>query len=464
MTVQKLFIIIAIIAAIITAFRYYRKNSDGLLINFCQYFIGLLFIFSGFVKAIDPLGTSYKMHEYFESFAQDGFHSFWEMMSEWAVPISIFMIVLEIVLGCMIIIGRHAKMAAIGLLGLNLFFLFLTGYSYLSGYCLTPSVIVISALLLLLLFLAAFISHHQKRFYGITLISVVIILYFLFCKFTGSGATCEFTPSKMKVTDCGCFGDFMKLKTWETFYKDIFLTLISLVIVRYYHKIKLITTDRISKIFVFVGLTLSLIFCLMNTYWNEPPIDFRPYAVGSNINEKMKEIEPKVSEFILKYKNNATGKVESFKIDNMPADIAENWTYDTTIENVIKEGIPAPIHNLRFTDLTGGDVTQSLLNEENISFWIVIYNTKKSNLDFFNSHLVPFAQEMKKQGINVYCLLGNSTAEFDAKTNEMMDVVKADETALKTMIRSNPGIMKIQNGKVISKWHYHQFSKEKIGL
>jgi uncharacterized membrane protein YphA (DoxX/SURF4 family) len=462
MTVQKLFIILGILAIAVAAFRHFRKNSEGILLNTLQYFLGFVFIFSGVVKAIDPLGTSYKMHEYFESFAKDGFPALWEKMSALSLPISIIMIVAEIILGLALIQGWKSRWTTIGLLAINLFFLFLTGYSYLSGFCLTTQVVFVSAFLLALLFMSSFISNNKKRFQGLVLMTILVILYFIYCKISGNCATCLFDKTKMKVTDCGCFGDFMKLHPWETFYKDIFLTFISLYLVKNYHKIATILDAKISSIIMLLGSILAIAFALYSSFGNEPIVDFRPYAIGNDIKEKMKEIEPRESISTFVYKNKTTGKDESFGMNNIPTDTIYQWV--ATNDSVIKEGIPAPIHNLRFSDMEGNDITPSMLNEEATSYWIVIYNSKITNQDFFDKSVIPFATEMRKQGVNVYCLLGNSTKEFDDKAYASMDVVKADETALKTMIRSNPGIMQIKNGKVINKWHYRQFSKEKVGL
>lgn len=462
MTVQKLFIILGILAIAVAAIRHYKKNSEGILLNTLQYFLGFVFIFSGIVKAIDPLGTSYKMHEYFESFAKDGMPALWEKMSAFSLPISILMIVAEIILGMALVLGWKSRWTTIGLLAINLFFLYLTGYSYLSGFCLTFQVIVVAAFLLLLLFLSSFIGNNKKRFQGIVLMSVLLILYFIYCKTTGNCATCAFDKTKMKVTDCGCFGDFMKLHPWETFYKDIFLTFITLYLVKCHHKINEFFSAGITNITMIIVSVLATIFALYNTYMNEPLVDFRPYAIGSDIKEKMKEIEPRVVINTFIYKDKTTGKDQLFDINHIPTDTT--WQYVDTKDSVIKEGIPAPIHNLRFGDMEGNDITPSLLNEEATSYWIVIYNSKITNQEFFDKTLIPFATELRKQGVNVYCLLGNSTKEFDEKAGAAMDVVKADETALKTMIRSNPGIMQIKNGKVINKWHFKQFSKEKVGM
>jgi uncharacterized membrane protein YphA (DoxX/SURF4 family) len=463
MTVQKLFIILGILAIAVAAFRHYRKNSEGILLNTLQYFLGFVFIFSGVVKAIDPLGTSYKMHEYFESFAKDGLPALWEKMSTFSLPISILMIVAEIILGMALVLGWKSRWTTIGLLAINLFFLYLTGYSYLSGFCLTLQVIIVAAFLLMLLFLSSFIGNNKKRFQGIVLMSILLILYFIYCKATGNCATCVFDKTKMKVTDCGCFGDFMKLQPWETFYKDIFLTFITLYLVKSYHKINEFFTTGKTRMTMIIVSVLAIAFALYSSFGNEPIVDFRPYAIGSDIKEKMKEIEPRevINKFV--YKDKTTGKEQLFGMDNLPTtDSVYQWV--STQDSVIKEGIPAPIHNLRFSDMEGNDITPSMLNEEATSFWIVIYNSKITNSEFFDKTVIPFATEMKKQGVNVYCILGNSTKEFDDKAYAAMDVVKADETALKTMIRSNPGVMQIKNGKVINKWHYRQFSKEKVGL
>ncbi len=461
MTIEILFITIAIIAAILSIFRNkFLKNGEGLILNLIQNFVGLLFIFSGFVKAVDPRGTGFKMKDYFESFAQDGLRSLWEKMAHYDVLFSISMIVFEIALGIAILVGWRPRWTTIGLLGINIFFLYLTGYSYLSGYCLSNSILVVSAVLLTALFLSSFLQNHLKRFQGLLIASILVLLYFIYVKMTGNGIGCEFTESKMKVTDCGCFGDFLKLKPMQTFYKDIVLTFLSVVLVRYHHRLKSVFDLKWSNLIVYIGTGIALLFSLYNTYWNEPPIDFRPYCIGCNINEKMKEIKPQKAEFIFVYKNTKTSEQKEFGMNNIPTDTT--WTYVDRKDKILEEGIPAPIHNLRFEDKDGNEVTMSLLTEQAASYWVVCYNLDKADLKSIDEKIIPFATEMRKKGINIYFLTRKGMpANLESKVGPIMDIVYADETPLKTMIRSNPGIMKIQNGTVLNKWHIKQFSTAK---
>ena len=268
----------------------------------------------------------------------------------------------------------------------------------------------------------------------------------------GACAKCAFDKTKMKVTDCGCFGDFMKLKPWETFYKDIFLTIMSLYVVAFSHKLNNVLAGKRACLLTGISLVVATLFCLYSTYWGEPVVDFRHYAVENDINEKMKEIRPRKADFIFVYKNSTTGEQKEFGMNNLPTDAA--WTFVDRKETVIDEGEPAPINNLRFEDLEHNDVTYSILNEEAESYWVVCYDVNKTNMKAFDEKIIPFAKEMRKKGVNVYCMVGTSSPEFDKKAGEHMDMLRADGTPLKTMVRSNPGILKVKKGVVLEKKHY----------
>ena len=121
--------------------------------------------------------------------------------------------------------------------------------------------------------------------------------------FSGMFFTVPFTESKMKVTDCGCFGDFIKLKPWETFYKDVLLDVMILILVLGVKHIRPLLADTPRNIFAGTSAIASLVFCLYNVYLNEPPIDFRPYNIGNDINDLRKEKKPPVIEMVFLYKN-----------------------------------------------------------------------------------------------------------------------------------------------------------------
>ena len=462
MTVQFLFIILALISIVITALRVYFKNANGYFLTFVQNFLGCLFIFSGIVKGIDPLGTAYKMHEYFSEFGKEGFPSFWDQMVHFDVLFSVGMIVFEIMLGIAILVGWKGRWTAVMMLGINLFFLFLTGYSYLSGYCISKVALAISLFILLLLMLASIINSNKKRHQAILTSLILMGIFVLYGKFSGSLFQCEFSDMKMKVKDCGCFGDFMKLKPWQTFNKDILLTFLSIFLVWYKNDIVPVFKKGLGFNLVGGGTIFALLFCLYNFVWNEPIIDFRPYAIGSDIKKKMEVVEPPVIENILIYQNKTTGVVDSFSINEIPTDT--NWTFKDRIDKVIKEGIPAPIANLRLEDLERNEITSSLINEPNISYWIVSYNLNKADKKAWLETMKPFAKKARAKGINVYALFGNPDPNFIKELGPDFDIVVGDETPLKTMVRSNPGVLKIQNGVVLNKWHAKHFNDNNNGL
>ena len=455
MTIEKLFLSVGILALIFTFIRRWKNPLCNMFITFFQFFIGGVFIFSGFVKAIDPLGTAYKMHDYFTAFAADGFADFWYGLDKFNVAFSVSMIVLEIALGVAIIIGWQRKLTAWGLLAINIFFLILTGYSYLSGFCITKSAIIIPVLLFIGILSAALIPSFKIRWKGLLMFVVLIVGYLIFAKVSGNWSACDFDKNKMKVTDCGCFGDFMKLKPWVTFYKDIFLTLISLFLVLIHHRIKPLMNSFNNLVTFGSATLLAFFFSLYNFVWTLPVVDFRPYAVGKNIKEQMKNIKDPVSEFVFKMKNKSTGEIQEFKMENYPTDTI--WEYQDRIEKVIEEGILAPINNLRITDKNNADITQNIISIVPKNYWIICWKVEKTEKEAWKTKIIPFIKKMKKEGTTVTVLLPSWNEEIEKMVGNDAQVFIADETALKTMIRSNPGVIELENSVVKKQWHWRIF-------
>jgi uncharacterized membrane protein YphA (DoxX/SURF4 family) len=211
-----------------------------LFLNFSKWFVGILFIFSGLIKANDPLGFGYKLQEYFEVFHLT-------FLNNWATGIAILLCVLEIVLGALLLLGFWCNRIIKGLLGLIIFFTFLT-----------------------------FVSAAFKV-----------------------------------VTSCGCFGDAIPLTPWQSFTKDLILLLMIVYLFIHRDKINPITTNVAwQKSLAATVFVLSISFGIY-TYNFLPVLDFLPYKIGSSIPESMKlPAGAAADEFLIMYqlKNKVTGE------------------------------------------------------------------------------------------------------------------------------------------------------------
>lgn len=416
--------------------------------------VGGLFIFSGFVKAIDPLGTSYKMHEYFEAFSSLGLQPLWQAMSAWSTPVAVMMIVVEIAAGVALLIGWMPRLTVWILYLMTMFFTVLTGFTYLSGYCPTAAFGIISMAITALWLVAAAKYHDKggKKIFWAAMGATIIVL--LLMKTGNALLSCSFTASKMKVTDCGCFGDFIKLKPWETFWKDIVLDVLIFILVIRVKDIRPVFTSAGVHITTAAATVISLLFCFSNFLWDLPVIDFRPYKVGNNIRELRQALKPEVREYVFVYKNKNTGEVRDFKLDELD-NADENWDFVDRKDVVVDPGIPAKINNLFIRNAEGEDITDSLLSEKRYSFMVVMYklgNTRKSAFKALNE----IAAYCDKKQLPFYGVTGGDmpSEPFRHEMQTPFEFYTADETALKTIIRSNPGLVLLKDGVVIAKWHH----------
>jgi len=310
-----------------------------ILVQVSRFFVAVTFIFSGFVKLVDPLGSSYKFEEYF---GYDVLNL--EFLIPYALPFSIFLILAEIILGVLLLVGYLPKLTTWSLLGMILVFLFLTWYS----------------------------AYYDK------------------------------------VTDCGCFGDAVKLSTWGTFYKNIVLLFFILILVMKVNVIQPLFSLTISKWITF----LSFFTFLYITYYvlvHLPIIDFRPYAVGKNISEGMEYIG-----------------------DEEP-----------------------PIHDFFLESVEGEDLTEAVLAEEKVLL-VVAYNLSKSDTQGF-SNIKIVTDDALEKGYAVYTLTSSMNEEYleiKNKFNLNVEMLFCDETTLKTIIRSNPGVLTLEKGTVTGKWSW----------
>lgn len=363
-------------------------------LNFSRIFVGILFIFSGLIKANDPLGFGYKLQEYF-----DVFHL--SFLGGMATGIAILLCVFEIVLGALLLFGFWSKKVTGGLLVVILFFTFLT-----------------------------FVSAAFKV-----------------------------------VTSCGCFGDAIPLTPWQSFSKDLVLLVLIIYLFIQRELIKPVTENyRVQKgLFAFVTLASTLFG--IYTYSTLPVLDFLPYKIGANLPQLMKIPEgEKGDEYAIMYKmhNKKTDekKVMSDK-EYLKTEIwkDENWEIVGDPDKVlVKKGYEPKIKDLLISDASGTDYTKELIENPYYNLVIVAYNLKDVNENAVASLNALALNATEQFNIRTVLLTSNSASDADLFSKRMKlfaEVFYADAVPLKSMVRSNPGLLLLKNGVVINKWHYN---------
>ncbi|ACU05852.1 BT_3928 family protein [Pedobacter heparinus] len=362
--------------------------------NISKIIVGVLFIFSGLIKANDPLGFGYKLQEYF-----DVFHM--SFLGGMATGIAILLCVLEIVLGALLLLGFWAKKVTAGLLAIIIFFTFLT-----------------------------FVSAAFKV-----------------------------------VTSCGCFGDAIPLTPWQSFSKDLVLLVLIIYLFVNRNLIQPIVADpKVQQILLAVVLLASTGFGIF-TYSTLPVLDFLPYKIGANIPELMKIPEgAKGDEYAIMYNmhNKKTGekKVMSDK-DYLKTEIwkDENWEITGDPDKVlVKKGYEPKIKDLQISDASGTDYTKELIENPYYNFIIVAYNLNETNdraIAEFNALALNAAEQYNIRTVLLTSSSASDAAVFSKQMKLFAEVFYADAVPLKSMVRSNPGVLLLKNGVVINKWHYH---------
>jgi len=358
------------------------------LIGFSRIFVGVLFIISGFIKLNDPVGFSFKLEEYFSQGVLD-----LPFFEPYALAISIFVVILEVVLGVMLLVGFRVKFTVWSLLLMIVFFTFLTFYS----------------------------------------------AYF------------------NKVTDCGCFGDAIKLTPWESFTKDIvLLVLIVLLFIGKKH-IGSIFGSRTQRILVLIALGGCMLYA--NYVLNHlPVIDFRPYKIGANIEEGMRipEDAPKaVFEYAWKFNVNGEEQI-IVTLGDYPSIDGEFVDVETT---EVQEGYEPPIHDFTI-ERDGEDFAATLLQAPKLVM-VIAYDLRKTEQAVF-AEIKEVTDKALAKGYQVIGMSASNetqTKELVGKFNLDFDFYFTDETTLKTIVRSNPGVLVLEKGTIGQKIHYHDLEK-----
>ncbi len=375
-------------------------NKFPIIVHIARFLVGGLFIFSGFIKANDPLGFSYKLEEYFEVFKTDSGLSIFESFAHIALPLAILLCVSEMALGFMLLVG-YKRNLTLGLLFTQIaFFTFLTFYSACYN----------------------------------------------------------------KVTTCGCFGDFLVLKPWTSFWKDVVLMVLITLLISGKEQVNELFSSLVTLSLTVIAIVLSFAFPIY-AWRNLPPLDFRAYKIGDNIKENMKpgaDYKPAEYESGFIYENLKTGKQEHFNMKNYPWQDTLNWKWVSTDNILIHDAVnPPKIMDFSITDLNGNDIKDSILNNKDYMFLLICYDLNKTEEDETLhakiNDLYKLAAADHKQLLALTAGDAKQIDDYKHKHQALYDFANADGIVLKTMVRANPGLILIKDGTVIMNWHHNNF-------
>lgn len=311
----------------------------------------------------------------------------------YALAIAIVVVIIEVLLGIMLLIGFKPKFTVWSLLAMIVFFTFLTFYS----------------------------------------------AYF------------------NKVTDCGCFGDAVKLTPWESFTKDVILLALIIILVFGVKHIKGLFGKKLNTAVLIISLVGCIVFCyqVLN---HLPSKDFRPYKIGANIEEGMSvpDDAPKaIYEYAWKFKVNGEEKIILTNGD-YPSVEGEFIGVETT---EIQKGYEPPVHDFTI-EKDGGDFTTSMLQKEKLVM-VIAYDLAKSNLAVFDD-VKTITDEAIRKGYKVIAMSASSDEIGNALVKEHnlnFDFYFTDETTLKTIVRSNPAVLVLEKGTILQKVHYNDLDE-----
>ncbi|MBC9797055.1 BT_3928 family protein [Sinomicrobium weinanense] len=256
-----------------------------------------------------------------------------------------------------------------------------------------------------------------------------------------------------KVTDCGCFGDAIKLTPWESFSKDVVLLLLILVLFFGRNHIKPFISAKVG----FIGTVIALAACVLfadHVLNHLPVIDFRPYKIGANIGEGMiiPEDAPKpIYEYSWKFKVDGEEKIIKTNGDYPSVD---GEFIDVETEE-IQKGYEPPVHDFSI-EKGGEDHTEAMLAEDKLVM-VISYNMRKAS----EEGLEKMKAVTDKALADGYKVIGMSASGEDLtlpvlrKYDLNFEFYFTDETTLKTIVRSNPGILKLHRGTIVQKLHFN---------
>jgi len=351
--------------------------------NISRILIGIVFVFSGFVKGVDPLGTAYKLEDYFIAFN-------WEFLISSALFFSIVLCTFEFMIGVMLLLNLRMKVTSWLLLAMMVFFTVLT----LNDALYNP------------------------------------------------------------VPDCGCFGDAIKLTNWQTFYKNLVLLPLAFLIFIYRKKFSPFTSSGKQWLIAlfFVGVFSGFSYMC---YSHLPVVDFTEWKTG----HKLYPENPKPVKYYLTYKNKKSGEEKEYQSPDYPFNDSvwmANWEF---VSQRVEDPNMYYGKSLIISDTSGNNVTESIIRNPDYQLIVNSYDLSKADRKAFVK-LNDFCASAYNENIPTAVLVSASSADIAQFANENklhLDFYTSDDIVLKTIVRSNPGLLLMKDGVILKKWHYNDF-------
>lgn len=368
-----------------------KDTVQKILVEISRIILGVTFVFSGFVKSVDPCGTVYKIEDYLSAFHLSS-------LDFLALPCSFLLCGAEFIMGAFMLLGIYRR-------------------------------------------------RNSRLMLIVMCFMTPLTLYLAIAN---------------PVEDCGCFGDVLKITNWQTFFKNIILLLCAVITFKYYEKIGNFFTGKTYWL-AFLYIIIFICLFMARNYYLDPVFDFRPYKIGANIPQLMntKGKRQPVTQTVLVYQKD--GKEKTFTEDNYPWQDSA-WTFVKMDTKILEDGELPDVKDFSLNNLTFDndinnlikeqDITNEVLSDTGYVFLMISPNLFKMRENHISS-FEDVANYAKDYHYKFYCLTASGTNDIMNWEKENLtgfNFCVSDERMLKTVIRTNPGLLLIKNGVIINKW------------
>ena len=360
--------------------------AKKIAVNICRALMALPFAFSGFVKAVDPIGTQYKIHDYLSAWGLDAWNADWLTLTA-----SIALSTAEFFIGMMLLFAIQRR--------------------------------VVSRLALMLM----------------TAMTILTLWIYI----------------SDPVSDCGCFGDAITLTNGQTLAKNIVLTAAAIIMAIW--PLEMARLIRKNTQWIVINYTVVFILAVSGySLYYLPQFDFRPYHVGADIKKGMEIPEgAEQPEFVTTFILEKDGQRKEFSLEEYPD---STWTFIDSRTVQTKKGYVPPIHDFSITTVDEGeDITEEIVADKGYSLLLVSPHLEQAD-DIHFDEINRLYDYTKQHGYRFLCLTASTDeaiGRWKDRTGAEYQFANTDETTLKTIIRSNPGLVLLHNGSIKGKWSHN---------